>query len=117
MNTAQLTPRALDVIADSDECTAPIFRDTAVEPAQPRYQTAALIKERDGWQEHAKWLQRQLHLAQCDNTLLRSQAKGDIWAWQGDGTDYLESMSSRMVVVIFAGDLRAAIAASTGEPA
>ena len=29
MNTAQLTRRALDVIADSDECTAPIFRDPA----------------------------------------------------------------------------------------
>lgn len=27
MNTAQFTPRALDVIADSGECTDPVFRE------------------------------------------------------------------------------------------
>jgi len=116
MTTAQLTPQALEAIAASDEYTAPIFRAPAVgcsgNPVS--YEVAALIKERDAWQERAKWLQRDLHLTQCDNTLLRAAAKKDVWVWQGDGTDYLESMSNRMVVVIFAKDLRTAIAA-TGE--
>jgi hypothetical protein len=110
-----LTPRALDVIADSGESCEPIFRERpgfGNETAAPNYEVAALIKERDGWQEHAKWLQRHLHLTQCDNTLLRAQAKKDTWVWQSDGTDYLESMGNRMVVVIFARDLRAAIAAA-----
>jgi hypothetical protein len=114
--TAQLTSRALDVIADSGETGEIIFRAPSVGcSGNPiSYEVAALIKERDGWQDHAKWLQRNLHLTQCDNTLLRAAAKKDVWVWQGDGTDHLESMGSRMVVVIFAKDLRAAVAA-TGE--
>jgi hypothetical protein len=36
--------------------------------------------------------------------------KGDVWYWQGDGGDNLESMSMGMVVVICADDFRAALA-------
>lgn len=111
MNNMQIL--CMDAAGEHGE---PIFRtpcSVGSGEVASRYEVAALIKERDGWQEHAKWLQRHLHLTQCDNTLLRAAAKKDIWVWQGDGTDHLESMGNRMVVVIFARDLRAAIAAAT----
>lgn len=115
-----MTEYQLAAMSRAGETGETIFRAPSVGCSgndASRYEIAALIKERDGWQDHAKWLQRNLHLTQCDNTLLRAAAKKDIWVWQGDGTDYLESMSDRMVVVIFAKDLRTAIAATaaTGE--
>lgn len=40
----------------------------------------------------------------------RLHDKGDVWHWQGDGTDSLDSMSMGMVVVIRADQFRAALA-------
>jgi hypothetical protein len=39
--------------------------------------------------------------------LLEEQIKGEVWRWQGDGTDDLASMGNRMGVLIHACDLRA----------
>jgi hypothetical protein len=94
-----------------------LYEAAAPEMASARYEVATLIKERDGWQERAKWLQRDLHLTQCDNTLLRAQASKDVWVWQGDGTDNLESMGNRMVVAIFAKDFRTALAVAAAPQA
>lgn len=66
-----------------------------------------LRRERDGWQECADTVKKSLHLAQCDLDVLRAQQSNDVWIWQGDGEDHIESMGNRMVVCIFARDLRA----------
>jgi predicted phage-related endonuclease len=70
----------------------------------------SLQRERDGWQEEAKHLQRELRLAQCDLDLIRSHKENNVWYWQGDGYDHPESMANDMVVVIHAADLRAVLA-------
>ena len=42
--------------------------------------------------------------------LMEEHAKGEVWRWQGDGTDDLASMGNRMGVLICASDLRALLA-------
>lgn len=45
-------------------------------------------------------------------TLMEEHARGEVWRWQGDGTDSLETMGNRMGVLIFASDLRALLEAA-----
>lgn len=89
----------------------------AVQPEASLSEMATLKRERDGWKEEAECLQKRLRFAQADNDLLRSHAKKDVWYWQGDGYDHLESMGNNMVVVIHANDLRAMLAAAPQAPA
>lgn len=50
-------------------------------------------------------------------TLMEEHARGEVWRWQGDGTDSLEAMGNRMGVLIFASDLRALLDAAKAQPA
>jgi hypothetical protein len=77
----------------------------------------ALKKERDGWHEEATSLAKQLRIAQVDLDMRREHQAKDVWYWQGDGEDHVESMSNRMLVVIYASDLRAALAAQGAQKA
>lgn len=43
--------------------------------------------------------------------LMEEHARGEVWRWQADGADHLESMGGRMGVLIYASDLRDLIAA------
>lgn len=43
-------------------------------------------------------------------TLMEEHSRGEVWRWQGDGTDDLASMGNRMGVLIYACDLRALLA-------
>lgn len=70
----------------------------------------ALIRERDGYQESTRLLQERLRLAQLDLDLRRAHQEKDVWFFQGDGDDHIESMGNGMVVVIHASDLRALLA-------
>lgn len=44
--------------------------------------------------------------------LIEEHARGEVWRWQADGADHLESMGNRMGVLIYASDLRDLIKAS-----
>jgi hypothetical protein len=100
------TMAALEVAAATAEAPP------ALPPATPHPNVVHnLTRERDGWREQAETLQKSLHSAQCDLDLLRANQAHDVWIYQGDGEDHLESMSARMVVVIFAADLRALLPA------
>ncbi|ABR91895.1 Hypothetical protein mma_2229 [Janthinobacterium sp. Marseille] len=77
----------------------------------------ALIRERDGYQESTRLLQERLRLAQLDLDLRRAHQEKDVWFFQGDGEDHIESMGNGMVVVIHASDLRALLASKRSEHA
>ena len=102
---------AKNLLKDIESCLA---KQVEQEPHQNRIN--ALKKARDGWHEEATRLARNLHLAQCDLDLLHAVQEKDVWIWQGDGEDHLESMGNRMKVVIFANDLRALTAPQAREP-
>lgn len=76
---------------------------------------AELERARDDRRDEFTSLTRALHTANCDIELLRGKVDNNVWAWQADETDHLESMSKRMSVLIFAGDLRALLSISRAE--
>lgn len=60
-----------------------------------------------GWKAHAENLERERdHWRERAQTMYEHQ-RGEVWYWQGDGTDHLESMVNRLPVVIRADQLRA----------
>lgn len=87
-----------------------LAQPAAVEPVSRQNQINRLTRERDGWKETCDDLTKALHIAQCDLDVALKHQKNDVWYWQGDGEDHPESMNSRMVVVIHAGDLNALLA-------
>lgn len=70
----------------------------------------ALKRARDGWQEESASLAKRLTYMEADNDLLRKHQSKDVWYFQGDGEDHIESMGNNMVVVIHAHDLRSLMA-------
>jgi hypothetical protein len=74
------------------------------EPA--RSALVAANRERDGWMRVAEDLTKSLRFLKADLDLMRSHQKNNVWYWQGDGYDHLESMGNDMVVVIHAASLR-----------
>ncbi len=83
----------------SDKATPEIV-DVIIENRQLRTQVESLRRERDRL------------LMECDNKARelvahREKAQGNYWAWQGDGNDHLESLSSQCPVVISAHQLHA----------
>ncbi len=45
----------------------------------------------DGWKERVRWLEK-------DNVRLKEQLGDDVWYWQGDGEDDLESLTCPVVI-------------------
>lgn len=76
---------------------------------------AELERARDDRRDEFTSLTRALHTANCDIELLRDKVDNNVWVWQADETDHLESMSKRMSVLIFAGDLRALLSIARAE--
>jgi hypothetical protein len=73
-----------------------------------------LVKERDGWKEESEH-QKALYERACESVeMLRDHERKQFWAWQGDGSDNLASMSRSMTILIRADQLRA-LAALTHE--
>lgn len=72
---------------------------------------ATLTRQRDGWREEAESLRRRLRSAESDIDARAKHQRNDVWYYQGDGYDHIESMATDMVVVIHAADLRALVAA------
>lgn len=73
--------------------------------AQPAAEPASIhLQDLKNALADAKALRDQLRL-------MEEHAKGEVWRWQGDGTDNLDSMGARMGVLIYASDLKALIAA------
>lgn len=75
----------------------------------------ALKRARDGWEQEAELHRNSVKKLQADNDLLRKHQNGDVWYYQGDGGDNIESMGHNMVVVIHAGDLRELIKNGEGK--
>lgn len=75
----------------------------------------ALRRARDGWHEEAVSLAKRLKYVESDNDLLRKHQSKDVWYFQGDGEDHIESMGNNMVVVIHAHDLRSLIAPAPAQ--
>lgn len=78
--------------------------------AQPEGEPVATMQEFKHALDDAKALREQVRL-------LEDHAKGEVWRWQGDGTDDIDSMGARMGVLIYASDLKALIAARAGGDA
>lgn len=70
---------------------------------------ASLQRERDGYREQAEDLQHRLKFAAADLDMIRSHQENNVWYWQGDGYDHLESMGNDMVVVLHAAVLRSLV--------
>lgn len=75
---------------------------------------AAALLPPPGAPDSAAWLARDLRAALDAATDLRDQlrlmeehAGNEVWRWQADGADGLETMGERMAVLIYASDLRA----------
>jgi hypothetical protein len=68
---------------------------------------AELRKELQGWKQEAKERQHENELLRERMQLRTQEQRRDVWFWQGDGEDHLESMSNGMAVVIRADRLRA----------
>lgn len=68
-------------------------------------------KELEGWKAEAESLKVQLDASRRSLRLMSDHTAGEYWAWQGDGQDYLRSMSNDMPVLIRADDLRGLISA------
>ena len=71
---------------------------------------ATLTRQRDGWRHEADMLRRRLLFAESDIDVRAKHQASDVWYYQGDGYDHLESMGNGMVVVIHAAELRALLA-------
>lgn len=67
-------------------------------------------RSRDSWCDEAGSLARRLVLCEADNDLLRKNTAGNVWTFQGDEGDNLDSMGNDMAVLIHAGDLRTLLA-------
>lgn len=113
---------ALDRIRDRGECwerAAEILEASREStPAQAdaaggqHGQLATVTRQRDGWRDEAETLRRRLRSAESDVDAMRKHQRNEVWFFQGDGYDHLESMATDMVVVIHAADLRDLLAAA-----
>ena len=69
-----------------------------------------------GWQAHAEAMERERdYYRQRAQTMYEHQQLGNVWYWQGDGGDRLESLANSLPVVISADALRALIAAGKAD--
>jgi hypothetical protein len=59
-----------------------------------------------GWKKRAIEMERQRDYYRQRCQTLHEHKDGEVWYWQGDGGDHLESMSHGMLVVIRADQLR-----------
>jgi hypothetical protein len=64
-------------------------------------------RELAGWKDEAAARQRMIDGLRAAANLRHQHDTGDVWFWQGDGTDHPESMSNGMAVVLRADHLRA----------
>lgn len=65
-----------------------------------------------GWKTHAEAMERERdHYRQRAQTMYEHQ-RGEVWYWQGDGSDHPESMVNSLPVVIRADQLRALLIAA-----
>lgn len=63
-----------------------------------------------GWQSHAEDMERQRDYWRQRAKLMSEHQDGVCWYWQGDGSDYPESLVNSLPVVIRADQLRALVA-------
>jgi hypothetical protein len=71
----------------------------------PQY-VRRLERSEAGWRDSAERLLQERDAALSELRVRAQHQARDVWFWQGDGSDHPESMSSSMVVVIKAPDLR-----------
>lgn len=76
---------------------------------------AQLRKSLAGWQEECNVLRDDRDSLRQRLDLQALHQKNDVWYWQGDGTDYPESISNSMAVVIRGDRLRAILAAMVAQ--
>lgn len=106
------------------ELRAALGMDAPAESLVQQHAQAALSDEREsqtvaqlrkslaGWQEECKVLRDDRDSLRQRLDLQALHQRNDIWYWQGDGSDYPESISNSMAVVIRGDQLRAILAAS-----
>jgi hypothetical protein len=105
----------LKALDDGKGTAIPLYLSAPVAPAGAQETEAAqLRKERDGWKEEAEARAETIAVLREHLDLRRLHEKNDVWFWQGDGTDYPESMSNSMAVVIRADQLKAILPNSAG---
>lgn len=57
-----------------------------------------LTKSVEGWKAEANAVQARLHELQIEHMALRAATRGDVWCYQGDGTDFPESLTCPVVM-------------------
>lgn len=84
-----------------------------VQPEQPA--TAESV----GWKAHAEAVERERDYWRRRAQAMHEHQRGQVWYWQGDGEDHLESLCNSLPVVIRADALRSLVQpapAGQGEP-
>ncbi len=65
---------------------------------QPSDEVKQLKKSVEAWKAEANSLMNRFHQLQIDHMTLRASTRGDVWYYQGDGTDYPESLTCPVVM-------------------
>ena len=65
-----------------------------------------------GWMLYAQEMMRERDCFRRQFQIIQDHKQGEVWYWQGDGGDHLESMANSLPVVIRADQLRALLAGS-----
>lgn len=90
--------------------------DAPSEPSEPQA-VQQLRKSLAGWIDEAAALRKSLDQARADLELRALHQKNDAWYWQGDGTDFPESISNSMCIVMRGDQLRALVDAGKSRAA
>ncbi|AOY00132.1 hypothetical protein [Jeongeupia sp. USM3] len=99
---------------------APVVAADAPAVSQPQSagqsdELAKLHKERDGWQDEARAQRERAEVADRALDMRQRHDAKDVWYWQGDSRDDLESMGNAMLVVVRADQLRGLAAGQSDD--
>ncbi|UZV40249.1 hypothetical protein Acica_44 [Acidovorax phage Acica] len=81
----------------------------AAEPAAPQAPVEGTVA---GWKSHAEAMERERDYYRRRMQTMHEHQDGEVWYWQDDGEDHLESMVNSLPVVIRADQLRALLASA-----
>jgi len=81
-------------------------------PTQPAQVEQPAPAGSGGWEAHSEDMERERNYWRSRANLMHEHQNGQVWYWQGDGEDHLESICNSLPVVIRADALRELVANS-----
>lgn len=101
--------------SNSRDCSTPNATPPQAAARCEGDEVARLKQAIAAYEEEAALRKRDLESARRSLRLARQADRGDVWHWQNDGHDNLQSMSSEMAVLIHACHLKELLAAHENE--